>query len=367
MAIGKARLGWLTILALVFLRVVVGWHFFSEGTEKLTYDRSTGQFNVKFSAEGFLRQAKGPMADSLKSLIPNGHDWEKLLRVPVQQIPLTEQQQKQRQDWQFDYANQRTTAAKKKEPLPIEMPDFSPYRAWGDQILSDWQHTLKSVTSMSALDAQQREQAAKAYVKRHQQLVDYLAAESDVIAEFQHDVWQLAQLKADPKANAVPYHDERIARLAASINRAPRKWVTQVGVFEQGFDDDLRKIFTPSQLDDPENQTQITKALSDLQVARLNTVNKVVTWLTLGVGICLLLGLFTRLAALAAAGFLVSIMASQPPWVPDANTTYFYYQLVELGSLFVLFATGAGRWGGLDYFLYTVFNRVRARHDRETT
>ena len=360
-------MGGFTILALVCLRVVVGWHFFSEGMQKVTYDRTTGQFDVKFSAEGFLRQAKGPMAYLLKNWIPNGHDWEKLLKVPVRQVPLTEKEEKQRQDWQYDYANRRAEATRKKEPPPIEMPDFAPYKAWAGRILSDWKKTQKLIASMSALDQQQREQAAKAYVMRHQQLVDYLATQSDGIAEFQHDVWRLAQLKSNPKANTVPYHDERISRLAATVNRSPQKWVAQVGVFGQGFHDDLHKIFTPSQLEDAGNEAQVAKALSDPQAVRLATLNQVVAWLTLGVGVCLLLGLFTRLAALAAAGFLVSIMASQPPWVPDANTTYFYYQLVELGSLFVLFAIGAGRWAGFDYFSYSIFSRISAWRNRDAT
>jgi uncharacterized membrane protein YphA (DoxX/SURF4 family) len=174
----------------------------------------------------------------------------------------------------------------------------------------------------------------------------------------------MAQLKSDPKANAVPYHDERISSLTALVNRGPQKWVAQVGVFEQGLDDDLRNIFTPSQLAGPENEAQLAKAFNDPQAARLEIVNKVVAWLTLGVGVCLLLGLFTRLAALAAGGFLISVMASQPPWMPDATTTYFYYQLVELGSLSVLFVTGAGRWAGLDYFSYSIFHRISRRGDQ---
>jgi uncharacterized membrane protein YphA (DoxX/SURF4 family) len=46
-----------------------------------------------------------------------------------------------------------------------------------------------------------------------------------------------------------------------------------------------------------------------------------VTVLTIGVGICLLAGFFTRLAAVAGALFLLSVIASQPPWVTGAADT----------------------------------------------
>ena len=50
-------------------------------------------------------------------------------------------------------------------------------------------------------------------------------------------------------------------------------------------------------------------------------MNWIVTILTIGVGVCLLLGFFTRLASLAGALFLLGVIATQPPWVADAAPT----------------------------------------------
>jgi hypothetical protein len=44
-------------------------------------------------------------------------------------------------------------------------------------------------------------------------------------------------------------------------------------------------------------------------------------------------------------------MSTQPPWVPGAETTYVYYQLVEVLALVVLIAMAAGYYGGLDYVI----------------
>jgi len=70
----------------------------------------------------------------------------------------------------------------------------------------------------------------------------------------------------------------------------------------------------------------------------------------------LILGLFTRPAAIAAAGFLLSVILMQPPWVDGAVPTY--YQAVEMFALLVLAVVGAGRYAGLDFFLRCLYYRI---------
>jgi uncharacterized membrane protein YphA (DoxX/SURF4 family) len=70
-----------------------------------------------------------------------------------------------------------------------------------------------------------------------------------------------------------------------------------------------------------------------------------------------MLGLFTRVAAVVGALFLLSVMASQPPWVAGANAMFFYYQLVEFAALIYLAAIGAGQWAGLDFIIQGLWSR----------
>jgi thiosulfate dehydrogenase [quinone] large subunit len=82
------------------------------------------------------------------------------------------------------------------------------------------------------------------------------------------------------------------------------------------------------------------------------------------VGACLILGLFTRLASLAGIGFLLLFYLCNPPFVG-----YFYSiptegsylivnkNLVELCALVVIFATGSGRFAGLDRILHALVAR----------
>ena len=82
------------------------------------------------------------------------------------------------------------------------------------------------------------------------------------------------------------------------------------------------------------------------------------------VGLCLILGLFTRLASIGGIAFLALFYLCNPPFVG-----YFYSiptegsyllvnkNLVELCALVVIFATGSGRFAGLDRILHRLFAR----------
>jgi thiosulfate dehydrogenase [quinone] large subunit len=96
----------------------------------------------------------------------------------------------------------------------------------------------------------------------------------------------------------------------------------------------------------------------------LANVDLITTWGLTTVGVLLMLGLFTRLASLAAIGFLTMFYVATPPFVG-----YFYSipsegsylivnkNLVELFALVVIFLTGSGRFAGLDRLLHMALGR----------
>ena len=86
---------WKIAAALLLLRLCIGWHFFSEGTKKLSYDQGQNEWSLNFSAEPFFRMATGPFAGLIKSQLPGFYDWENLLAVPHQSVPLTTEQVEQ--------------------------------------------------------------------------------------------------------------------------------------------------------------------------------------------------------------------------------------------------------------------------------
>jgi uncharacterized membrane protein YphA (DoxX/SURF4 family) len=131
--------------------------------------------------------------------------------------------------------------------------------------------------------------------------------------------------------------------------------VSGVEQLEQRYLADLRGVLTSDQQASAATAPAMETALTGPKQARLQRVSLGAAVLTIGVGICLLLGLFTRIASLAGALFLASVIATQPPWLSTAEPTI--YQTVEMAGLLVLAGTGAGRWLGLDYFFWALFRK----------
>ena len=80
-----------------------------------------------------------------------------------------------------------------------------------------------------------------------------------------------------------------------------------------------------------------------------NQLDRFIPWFDIVVGMCLLLGLCTPVAALAGAGFLLSVILSQFPGSAGAQPTY--YQTIEMCALLVIVFTGAGKHVSLDSIL----------------
>jgi uncharacterized membrane protein YphA (DoxX/SURF4 family) len=355
--------GWKIIAALVLLRLCVGWHFFSEGTKKLTYDRGQNQWRLSFSAAGFFNQAVGPLAGLYKSQVPGGHDWQNLLAVPKQSVPLSTTEQYQRSDEIAKYQQSRKQAKIEKKPIPIEFPAYAPYHDWASRVIDDWRAKLKAFTDLPGLTKEQQAQAAERFTIRHQELADYLADELEAIEEYQHDLWRLTRAQAHRGASEIAYQEQRIVQKQAETTSSPRPWIAAISDFEAQFRQDLLRIVSaPASNREANNEEETVAAsnpsmlvaarsvLTDAKEKRMDWLSLAVACTVTGVGVCLLLGFFTRLASVVGALFLFSVITTQPPWVATAAPTI--NQAVELMALLVLAATAAGRWAGIDFFTH---------------
>ncbi|HMO85988.1 MAG TPA: DoxX family protein [Lacipirellulaceae bacterium] len=348
------------VVALVLLRLATGWHFYREGTKKLAYDPSTGRVRVAFSAEPMLRQAVGPLAERIQQNLPNFHDWESLLAVPRSAAEATEQAA-ERAAWESDYARRRKAAEGEGQAAPVEFAPLSPAGPWAARVSADWARRVAQFQAIPGISEEQQAAAKSALTRRQQQLADYLASEDAALVEWQHELWRLQQWEEGPEARELPFQSQRITEKRAETAAASRAWISQVRELEAALANDLRQTLTPEQAANSDMLARIAEVMRDGNERRLHRLNVAVTSLIIGVGACLLLGLFTRLAAAGGIAFLAMVIATQPPWVAGANTTVFYYQLVEIAALLVLFVVGAGRWFGLDFFLRALWARCCGR------
>ena len=92
-----------------------------------------------------------------------------------------------------------------------------------------------------------------------------------------------------------------------------------------------------------------------------------VEWGLIAIGLCLLLGLFTPVASVAAAGMLLMFYVATPPLPGLAAASmgghYLYVDrnLIELVAVLAIATTGTGRWAGLDFYLHELLIWKRRR------
>ncbi|MCA9166557.1 MAG: hypothetical protein KDB23_02760 [Planctomycetales bacterium] len=250
----------------------------------------------KFTSVPFLQAAKGPLAEQYKNSIPDRFG---LQRLNVNQT---------KQFWEN-------------------------YR---DHVASRLGFDQKQTTAAT--------QIVDRYVKR---MNNYVADNYEDIDTYRKEVQRyLGELK-EPTSD-IPYQRDRLAAKEVDLRKQVGPWLANVEDMNRALQAELNGLAT---------EGQRSRGLVVIPDRNQPASDGVVKWVVLGAGVLLLLGLFTRVAALVAMGFLLSVIGTQPPWVPNANLEYFYYQMVEVLALFTLIVFAAGRYAGLDYIIYGLMNR----------
>ena len=271
---------------------------------------------------------------------------------------MTPEQTAEQAKWVREYAQRRADAKTKGEPAPVEFAPGSASHDWATKIADDWRAAVEKLKAIAGVTDAQKQQAEKALGTRLNELAEYFAGEEEGITEYRHELWRLANWRDSPEAGAVPFVSQRITTKAGEIASKAASWRDQVRAFDEQLHGDLSAVLTPEQRTQPATVAAAEGAMADKNQHNLDTVNVVTTAVTIGVGVCLIFGFFTRLAAIVGALFLFGVIASQPFWISGTAPTM--NQCVELAALLVLAGTGAGRWAGMDGCLAALFGRRRS-------
>ena len=116
---------------------------------------------------------------------------------------------------------------------------------------------------------------------------------------------------------------------------------------------DVNALATPSQIGKDKRYAKLR--MPDAGPIDVRLVDKYLPIFDMSVGILLMLGLLTPVAALAAGIFLASVVLTQFPGYPGTQPTY--YQAIEMIGCFVLAFSDAGRYAGLDFLPWSFWNR----------
>lgn len=348
----------LAFIALMMLRVMIGYHFYSEGVSKL-------KTNGNWTAEPFLRAAKGPLAPMLQSILDDEDGrWRLCVTHPKDENgnvgPWTIDTTITEAIW-TDFLDAAAEHFRFNDPMLIEelisnrdvlLGQIDVAKSTGDssvdlqeleRLRSNEEATIQAVRN-------QIQNADQIFQEHQEELVDWLDANRvELLAHFNTQD-RLEGFDRDGKNRAqVAVGVESIRGQVYSIQTDRQKylneWYNDVEAIWDSFESQINNLAVKSQM---ENGRLSLHRPYDQPTSSQKFVDAFIPWFDTIVGGLLILGLFTRFASLSAALFLGSVILSQPFWMPGTKPTF--YESVELFALLVIFATCAGRYGGLDFF-----------------
>ncbi len=302
----NARIGFFGVAALVLLRITIGWHLLYEGLHKLNQE--------EFSAEGYLSQAAGP--------------FQKFFQYTVIQ--------------DFEGRDRLSTQGN-----DAQIDDF--YARFQAQF---------------GLDATQKQTAERIVAARKKNIADYLtnADNAKLIADNQAAWKKLNEEKAAYQSHggAAPFQDRRLWEATQTLRSDVRPAIVWVKQQHDGLKNDLKNLLPRGERRD------VTYPLAE----QLRNPDRLVTYACIAMGACLMVGLFSRLAAFGGALFLAMIVASRLQWTgyymppthpAQGNSLFITKEFIEMMCCIVLMTLPVGRWGGLDFIVHNTVGRMFSR------
>jgi uncharacterized membrane protein YphA (DoxX/SURF4 family) len=282
---------------LVLLRVAIGWHFLYEGLEKY---ESTQKGGRPFTAEPYLRNATGPLAPRFRGLVPDVNSLEMLDR---------------------------------------------------DQLKATWAADVERLAGHYGFDKDQRERAA-ARLKEADDFAEAWFSDKETrekVAKYKHELGGVQAVERN--LHALSYERERAAAKRKELDSERRQLIADLESRGARLRTAVIDLAKPEQR---EAAGPLAPALSSLDMVNAMTMYGLVV-----MGVCLILGIVTPLAALAGAVFLGQIYLSMPPWPglppnPMAEGHYFIVNknLIEMIACLALVFIPTGNWIGFDSLLF---------------
>ncbi|HEV3339299.1 MAG TPA: DoxX family protein [Pirellulales bacterium] len=325
------------MIGLVLLRLAIGWHFAYQGLVKLE--------DPQFSSAAFLSQAKGPLGDVYRWLLG---DWDGHVKLAKEN---------------------RGELVKRFDKY---LKDFNDRYKLGPEQMATAEQLAAARQAQTQLFLDENEKEIDTYLHD----LDRLAAGK----ESPSGAFQVAQKKDVAQKEAAPVRDpnpplpkpsmtwsyppfqqKRVWDEQTKRQAQLKGWSKELDGYFASFQQDLETLLDDDQRSRAANGHQVLSG----PTSQIDQVDKIVSYGVTAIGVCLLAGLFTRLASFAGALFLLSIVLAQPDWPglypsphPSVGHSLFVNkEFVMMMALFALATTRVGRWGGLDFFVHYCFVR----------
>ena len=296
--------------SLIFLRIVVGLHFFLEGSSHLR--------DPSWSSAGFRKAAVGPLASFLKSDLPETGDWKSTLgnvhsKNAVDVAAAAD-------NWRSSIVEEWKALGERRNVV---------LRRSGWVAPAGWVEL--SSTALRAAD------------KKLASMLDY--ANEDLL-DFCRQAVRLKATEKSAMAKNVPFMRDRIADKERELAGQKNGWMEEANAVGREL---------VSAWNEPLSAEERRIADTAVEPTRLWKADRFVSWSLATIGACLVIGIFTKFNAVGGVFFLLSVVASQPFWLPAAQATY--DQWVEIAGLLVLASMPLGAWAGIDAFLMPILKK----------
>ncbi len=398
------RLSIISCFLLVVLRMSIGWQLLYEGLWKIESLKTANPW----TAEGYLKNAQGPFRDKFRELTgdPNDLNWLDADKVAsrwddwrnrfVSHYGLSDEQTR-RLDLlldgpadiravlatlpegvefrgslggviRFDAANQRLIVDGEKRMLPAER----------DRLLA-------MATLIEAPEGEELSDADKATNAVVQAYHDAVNRVFTLASRLSYKQRMLASLKGDPsragtideeqegtidykRLGSIDLYKQQLDRYEQNLQKADEAFqfehLTKLGLpgsgdlnamrssvvgpirgLEGSLKEEARKLLTVEQL----GRGPVPEPMTPIRQIDQRTI-----WSLTIIGMLLIMGLFSRLSALAGAGLITLFYLAIPPWpgVPQPPSPEHSYivnkNLIEVIALLGLATMPTGRWLGLD-------------------
>jgi uncharacterized membrane protein YphA (DoxX/SURF4 family) len=340
----------LTAFFLILLRLAIGWHFFAEGYHKLEgYWHGPTETVVgksrPFSSAGYFREGTGPLAKIIRQEVGDPDDEALQLLTPQQ-------------------------AESESAPLHSRTPPLL-HQEWGDYV-----HRFCDYYN---LNDEQRKKADEAFTKTEDAAVDWLTRtkvdEKNYLSKTQEGrlpvparvalyKQKLEELNEPKHSRLVPIGSDaesiRLHDVKAEVVRLRVGLLNDLDEYTKDLRKELEKLPTAEQKQEADGKGKPPEPQSPSSEKQIQKWIDLATMYGLTIlGACLIVGLFTRLSCVLAAGFLVMTYLCMPPfpWLPTAPNNEGYYlfvnkNVIETLALLALATTASGRWLGLDALLH---------------
>jgi len=327
----KVGIGVIAVILFVVLRLSIGWHFFYEGLHK---------FNPRheFSAKGFLGLAKGPTAELYYMMLPDLHGFVRLQIDPSEFVA----------QYKYDNSEGNGETIDKLPTLPV----FE--KAW-----TDYKNSFVAQNDLSDKQKAEIDAILGQYIRS---LREYAAEIETPVREYEKSYDRfLATVAAH--TNDAPHQRQRNWDGEMKYRAEADAWIAELNKMGAGMQSAFGRVISsklggnPSFLvTDPEKPSVPVPFFK----SHMQMLDLAVTYALTAIGLCMILGLCNRLACLGAAAFLFNVVLTTFPWpgiyppLPDIIGHFLFVSkdFVEMVACLLLAAVPAGRWGGLDFFLY---------------